>query len=187
MNKSQLVALYIDAEKRSLPCALGQAFLAEDRLAIVNGMRALKVGKAELARMIDHKLGNIKDEFRGYMRHYARLSIFEQQVAHGKIILGHAATGESIGSQEISTGPFDGRIRSQADIQPAFNRAAKALLKVGITTPQDAAKYLVNGFEYVRQEQKIDLKAQRIVQELQLGDLTREQVLATLDKVKASF
>lgn len=184
MNKSKLVALYIESEKRALPCALGKAFLADDRLAIVNAMRDLKVTKAELAKMVHQNLIHAKVEDTTYAVHYGRLNIFERQVTMGHIVLGKPATGEHMG---VETPVFDGRIKTRDDVQPAFNRAAKALIRIGITSPADAEAYLVKGFEFVKQEQKIDLKADRIVQELQLGDLTREQVLATLDRVKAKF
>lgn len=69
----------------------------------------------------------------------------------------------------------------------AEKRAVRQLVKLGITNTAGATKFIDNAYETLYSEQKIDVKAERIVNELRMGDLTKDQVLATLDRVKKFF
>lgn len=184
ITKAQLKANYEAAEKRATVSATGVAFSLEDRVALNSQRIALKLDTSQAGRLVAGENGTRND----YQRHYARFNFWAEQVETGVIRIAPAATGEYVGAdkatQEFS---FDGRIKTVADVQPAFNRAARQLIKIGITSPEQAFKYVANAFETAKVEQKIDLKAERIVKELQMGDLTKDQVLATLERVKKNF
>lgn len=185
---TKLVQMYKEAEARSIPCAGGRtgaggrAFLKADRAALVSEMWNLNMTVSQAGYVLQKELGGTSDNI-----HAQRLRTFETQVNKGVLRLGNKMTGEHVGVLKSTEIAFDGRIKSQADIQPAFNRAARQLIKVGITSPDQAVKYINTAFETARVEQKIDIKAERIAKELQIGDLTKEQVMATLDRVKKFF
>jgi hypothetical protein len=186
-TKTQLKAAYITAEKRATPSANGVAFSVEDRVALNSLRVALRLDCSQAGELI---AGGRTDRVE-YQRHYARFNFWKEQVETGVIRIAPPATGEYVGrvhvTKQFDDNTFDGRIKSITDVQPAFNRAARQLIKVGVTNPHEAFKYMSTAFEVVKVEQKIDLKAERIVKELQMGDLTKDQVLATLDRVKQSF
>lgn len=69
-----------------------------------------------------------------------------------------------------------------AGVEVGVAYLALAIEKLTIATPARIA-----GFEFAKSEQKVHMKTERLVQELQLGDLSRDQVMAVLDKVKAKF
>lgn len=179
---------YKQAEARALPVVGGRrgkggkAFLPQDRVMLTLMMNKSNKTPAQLGYSLGEKLGN-------HHVHIQRLQTFQRQVESGNIRIGYQRTGEHVGKVAARTdeSSFDGRIKSLSDVQPAFNRAARQLIKVGITSPEAALKYVSAGFETARSDQKIDSKAERIVAELQIGDLTREQVLETLQRVKQKF
>lgn len=186
-TQTQFVEFYKQAEARAVECVAGasktgrgKAFLKEDRAALVGAMWSLKQTPNQLGWEVQKVLG-------GGARHIQRLSVFESQVNKGVIRLGAKPTGEHVGKEAFEDTTFDGRIKNIADVQPAFNRAARQLIKVGITSPEAAFKYVSVAFETAKVEQKIDTKAERIVRELRMGDLTKDQILATLDRVKTQF
>lgn len=190
ITTNQFVTIYKQAEKRAVACVGGplgkggKAFLKEDRAILVSKMWEMGQTPSQLGYAIGKELGQ-------YPTHISRLKLFEAQVDKGVIRLGAAPTGEHVGKVTVTSqfddGSFDGRIKTLADVQPAFNRAARQLIKVGITNPEQALKYVSAAFATARVEQKIDLKADRIVRELQMGDLTKAEVLITLERVKQSF
>ncbi len=183
ITKAQFVANYHEAEKRAATCAKGKAFTVEDRLTLNAQRKQLNLDYAQASALFDGVAGQGK--------HYNRFQQWDAQIRSGLIRTAPSATGEHVGTPrstvKVNHEFFDGRIKSHADIQPAFNRAARQLIKVGITNPQEAFKYVSNAFEMVKVEQKIDTKAERILNELRMGDLTKEQVLMTLEKVKQQF
>lgn len=193
MTKTQLIGLYKAAEKRATPCvggrhgAGGVAFQVEDRIALVAAMKALGLNPNTVADTIVS--GNYK--IQGHSRVRSQFVIFERQVEQDQIRTGSVATGEFAGkaaeAPKQDTLDFDGRIKSKHDVQPAFNRAAVQLIRIGITNPVEAVSFLTAGFEFAKSEQKIHQKTERLVQELQIGELSRDQVMAVLDKVKAKF
>lgn len=192
MTKTQLIGLYKAAEKRATPCvggrngAGGVAFQVEDRIALVAAMQALGLNPNTAADAIVD--GNYK--IQGHSRVRSQFVVFERQVAEEVIRTGAVATGEFAGKSaqpQQDSLDFDGRIKSKQDVQPAFNRAAVQLIRIGITNPVEAVSFLTAGFEFAKSEQKVHMKTERLVQELQLGDLSRDQVMAVLDKVKAKF
>lgn len=179
---------YKQAEARALPVVGGRdgkggkAFLPEDRAMLALMMHKLNQTPTQLGYRLGERIGNAPV-------HIQRLKTFQRQVEQGNIRLGYERTGEHVGKvvAQVEDGTFDGRIKKLSDVQPAFNRAARQLIKVGITTPEAALKYVSAAFETAKADQKIDSKAERIVAELQIGDLTREQVLETLQRVKQKF
>jgi hypothetical protein len=188
---TKLVQMYKEAEERSIPCAGGRtgtggrAFLKADRAALVSEIWNQNLTVSQAGYAIYKELGGSSDNL-----HTQRLRLFEIQVNKGVLRLGKAITGEHVGVVKVKNPQdiaFDGRIKSQADIQPAFNRAARQLIKVGVTTPDQAVKYINSAFATARLEQKIDIKAERIVNELRIGDMTKAEVLMTLDRVKSQF
>lgn len=181
INRQQFKANYMAAQSRAIKCANGIGVSVEDRLTLNSQRLALGLSLGEAARLINGT-GSGND----YIKHYSRFQYWEDQVKRGVIRRGAPATGEYVGAAQETT-PFDGRIKSRADVQPAFNRAALQLVKVGITSPEQAQAYLNSAFDYVRVEQKCDRYADRIVSELQMGTLDKDQILKVLDKVKAKF
>lgn len=187
---NQFIEIYKQAEARAVDCVGGRggeggkAFLREDRAMLVSEMWKINKTPTQLGYAIQKELGSPG-------KHTQRLRIYEAQVNSGAIRLGSKPTGEHVGKGSVTIQTkeslFDGRIKTIADVQPAFNRAARQLIKVGITNPAEAFKYVSMAFETAKVEQKIDNKAERIVKELQLGDLTKDQVLLTLERVKQSF
>lgn len=189
-NTTKFIELYKQAEERSVPCvggrsgSGGKAFLKADRAALVSEMWKLNMTVCQAGYVLQKELGGSSEGI-----HAARLRVFEKQVNKGVLRLGAKATGEHVGVMKINQQdiPFDGRIKSQADIQPAFNRAARQLIKVGITCPEQAVKYIKSAFATARVEQKIDMKADRILNELRIGDLSKAEVLVALDRVKSQL
>ena len=189
-NTTNFVELYKQAEARAVPCvggrsgSGGKAFLKADRAALVSRMWELNMTANQAGYVLQKEIGGTSEGL-----HTARLRVFENQVNKGVIRMGAKPTGEHIGVLKVNHQdvPFDGRIKSQADIQPAFNRAARQLIKVGITSPDQAIKYINSAFATARVEQKIDLKAERIINELRVGGMTKAEVLLTLDRVKSQF
>lgn len=187
LTVAQFKANYAEAEKRAITCAQGKAFSVSDRIALNAQRKQLNLDYAQASSLFS--------DVSGKGIHYCRFAQWDGQIKAGHIGVAPAATGEHVGkgtgtvtiTKQFDDSTFDGRIKSLSDVQPAFNRAARQLIKVGITNPQEAIKFINMAFETAKVEQKIDLKAERIVRELQLGDLTKEQVLATLDRVKQSF
>jgi len=192
-DTKQFLSLYKQAEERAVECGAGfagnggKAFLKEDRAALVAKMWEMKQTPNQLGYAIGKLIGNTA-------RHVTRLRSYQEQVEKGVIRLAPAATGEHVGQDRTpvkvvkpSEDAFDGRIKNVNDVQPAFNRAARQLIKVGITSPEQAFKYVTAAFATARVEQKIDLKAERIVKELQLGDLSKTEVMLTLERVKQLF
>lgn len=179
ITKAQFVKNYKEAEKRATPSATGVSFDITDRIALNEQRKQLGMDYSMAANLVgDNKSG----------KSYNRFALWERQVETGQIRTAHPATGEYVGSKQTTAlQAFDGRIKSRADVQPAFNRAAVQLIKLGITNPRDAEAYLEAGFEYARVEQKIHLKTERIVSELRIGDLSRDQAVRVLDQVKASL
>ena len=187
MTKTQLIALYKAAEKRADRCASGYAgagglaFKLEDREALVSAMSQTNMNPRSAAILICSSHTDPK-----FSATLGRLQTFHRQVTQTALRAMPAIDdGRVLVKQEVQ--PFDGRIKSKRDVQPAFNRAAVQLIRVGITSPSDALRFLTAGFEFAKVEQKLEQKTERLVQELQLGDLSREQVLTVLDKVKAKF
>lgn len=180
-TRNQLIQNYKASEKRAVVCATGLAFSVEDRIALTLQRRALGMSCSEAAWTVaTHGAEAAKA--------VSRFNFWEEQMQRGEIRTAPPATGEHIGKgRDKENTPFEGRIKTINDVQPAFNRAARQLIKVGITSPEQALKYVSAAFATARVEQKIDLKADRIVKELQMGDLTKAEVLITLERVKQSF
>ncbi|QNR53933.1 hypothetical protein phiK7A1_145 [Pseudomonas phage phiK7A1] len=182
--KAEFIANYKAAEKRALPAANGVSFLEQDRITLDAQRRSMGLDTGQTAQLFD-KPGTLT-----YAKAHGRLSLWKRQVDTGEIRL-CVATGEHVGkthsAARVQVVPFDGRIKTTADIQPAFNKAAVQLIKLGYTNPQEAAAFLVNGFQYAKDEQKIDTKADRLLGELRMGDLTKPQALAVLDRIKAQL
>jgi hypothetical protein len=193
MTIQQLVKLYQDAEKRAKDCSGGprgeggKSFQPEDRLVLIRGMLAGNIDRATLARAVAKGETTSQE----YYVAYARLTTFTNQARSGRF----RQAGDLVRTTElipalvtpIEEQPFDGRIKTRADIQPAFNRAAQQLARLGITNVADAQAYLANGFEFIRVQQKIDQSAERVLRELQIGQLSKDQVIAVLEQVKAKF
>jgi hypothetical protein len=188
---NQLVDFYAVAEKRAVPCVGGTGqtqavtFLEADRFEIARMMWTLHRTPCQLAGILAQGNNTL------YQRHLYRLSRFVKQW-EGKesFRLAYAPTGENVGVVKYKSTQdesFDGRIKSRNDVQPAFNRAAVQLIRIGITDPKQAVSFLENAYQFARSEQKVDSKVDRIVNELQIGDLTREQVLSVLDRAKTKF
>lgn len=184
----QFIANYKEAEGRATVCARGKAFSVSDRIALNAQRKQLNLDCNQASALFGGTAGQGK--------HYNRFLQWEAQIKNGHIGVAPAATGahvgKVIGGKIVINKPeqeqmFDGRIKSLDDVQPAFNRAARQLIKVGVTDPAQVVKYIHNAFEVAKVEQKIDLKAERIVNELRIGDLTKEQIIATLDRVKTQF
>jgi ribosomal protein S16 len=180
----QFMANYEAAEARAVTCAKGKAFSVEDRLSLNAQRKALGFDYTQASALFEGIAGQGK--------HYNRFNQWDAQIKAGRIAVAPAITGEHVGkvvkvTKQFDDATFDGRIKSILDVQPAFNRAARQLIKVGITNPQEAFKYINTAFETAKVEQKIDLKAERIVKELQMGGMTKDQVMATLARVKQSF
>lgn len=185
ITKAQFVTNFKAAEARAVPSSAGVAFTVEDRLILNSQRIQLGLSTYQASKLVG-------GDYNTTQRNEQRFRVFDYQVANGVIRMQAAPTGEHVGkvritSKGIDDHAFDGRIKSTADIQPAFNRAARQLIKVGVTSSAEAFKYINTAFETARIEQKIDLKAERIVKELQMGDLTKDQVMATLERVKQSF
>ena len=184
-TKAQLITNFKAAEKRAKISSCGIAFLVEDRMVLNAQRQKLNLTTYQAARLVSG------DDMALTAKNEQRFRVWDQQVSIGVIRMQPAPTGEHVGkvhvTKQFDDVTFDGRIKSLSDVQPAFNRAARQLIKVGVTNPHEAFKYMSTAFEVVKVEQKIDLKAERIVKELQMGDVTKDQVLATLDRVKQSF
>lgn len=186
MKVAEFTKMYVEAEARATDCVGGasgqggKAFTKADRAALVSLLWNSRMTASQMAYAMSKTIGN-------FPRHNGRLKTFETQVNRGVLRLGGKMTGEGHGKPEQAQETFNGRIRSVVDVQPAFNRAARQLIQVGITDAASASKYLHAAFETVKIEQKIDRKAERLVAELQIGDLTKDQILLTLDRVKKSF
>jgi hypothetical protein len=187
--KAEFKANYKAAQQRALAASNGLSFLEQDRVALDAQRRALGLDANGAAKLIA-QAGN-RNEWNTI---YGRFAVWKRQVDSGEIRV-CLSTGEHIGKtggyvRATTTpvvAPFDGRIKTKADIQPAFNKAAVQLVKLGITNPHEAASYLANGFQHALTEQKIEIKADRLLGELRLGDLTKPQAIAVLDRIKAQL
>lgn len=184
-SKAQFIATYKAAAQRALPAAKGMSFLERDRVVLDAQRRALGMDVAMASRLLD---STGKQE---YAKAYARFSIWERQLDTGEIRL-CVATGEHVGKKGVATPvqsvlSFDGRIKTKADIQPAFNKAALQLVKLGITNTRDAEAYLANGFEYARVEQKIDIQADRFVADLRTVGMNKDQAKQAFDRALAQL
>ena len=186
-TQAQLITNFKAAEKRAKVSSCGITFLVEDRMILNAQRQKLNLTTYQAARLVsgDDKVVTAKNE--------QRFRMWDHQVSIGIIRMQPAPTGEHVGkvkvhvTKQFDDATFDGRIKSISDVQPAFNRAARQLIKVGITNPQDAFKFMTVGFDTAKIEQKIDIKTDRIVKELQMGDLTKEQVMVLLERVKQNF
>lgn len=193
--QAQFIKLYKECEARAELCyaprasdSKGKAFQKPDRALLVSEMWKLNMSANTLGGIIFKEVGGTSMHV-----HSKRLEVFEAQVSSGVLRLGPSFTGavkpevKALPKTEVQLDAFDGRIKSISDVQPAFNRAARQLIKLGITSPETAFKFVTTAFETAKVEQKIDSKADRIVKELRIGDLTKEQIVATLARVKAQF
>jgi hypothetical protein len=178
MNKQELINFYNQAETRANISKVGKSFQRDDRVQIVAAMMNLN--------LTPHKLGNLIAKQSPYPAHnwihMQRLAVFQKQVTKSGIQLGY--NGGTV--KEVEE-PFDGRIKTLKDVQPAFTRAARQLVRVGITTPQAALTYITKGFEEVKSEMKVERKVDRLVHELQNGELSRDEVIRALDLAKRKF
>ena len=173
-------ANYKAAEARAVKTSNGFGVTKVDRIALTHQRLALGLSYKEAGQLV-------ADDEQSLGKHTIRFREWEIQMQRGRVLVGAAATGESVGKALAAEQPFDGRIKSRTDVQPAFNRACVQLVRIGITDPSEIQTYVNQGLSFARSEQKTDLKAERLVKELQIGDLTREQVIAVLEKVKKSF
>ena len=183
MSKTaQFVTLYFQAEARANPAPNGVTFRAEDRKALDQMRIELQLGVEDAARLVmAGKLFNSQE----YSKHWNRFNTFARQGKKGKFNVAPSPTGRIIRSEpELQNLP---KVNNRADLQPAFNELTGRLIKLGITNVDSAVSYLHNGFEHHRTEQKLGTRANRITEELNLGDLTKEQQLAVLDRVKAAI
>jgi len=187
-TNTKFVEMYKQAEERSVVCvggrfgSGGKAFLQADRASLIGEMWQLGLTVNQAGYILQKELGGSSQGI-----HTARLRVFENQVNKGVLRLGSKPTGEHVGKADDSEVTFDGRIKTLNDVQPAFNRAARQLIKVGITNPQDAIKYVTNAFETARVEQKIDLVAERLHREIQTQGLSREVAVAVLERTKKFY
>lgn len=185
---TKFVEMYKQAEARSVPCvggrfgSGGKAFLQADRASLVGEMWKLQLTANQAGYIIQKEIGGSSLGI-----HTARLRVFENQVNKGVLRLGSKPTGEHVGKADDSEVTFDGRIKNLSDVQPAFNRAARQLIKVGITNPQDAIKYVTNAFETARIEQKIDQVAERVHREFQTQGLSKDVAVAVLERAKKFY
>lgn len=182
--KAEFIANYKAAEKRALPAANGVSFLEQDRITLDAQRRSMGLDTGQTAQLFD-KPGTLT-----YAKAHGRLSLWKRQVDTGEIRL-CVATGEHVGkthsAARVQVVPFDGRIKTTADIQPAFNKAAVQLIKLGYTNPQEAAAFLVNGFQYAKDEQKIDIQASRFVADLRTVGMNKEQAKQAFDRAMAQL
>lgn len=183
-SKAQFIANYKAAEARAVRCPQGLAIAEQDRIALTAQRKALGLDYGMAASLLSMDTST-------QSKHYNRFMQWDQQIKRGQIRVAPEATGQHIGAgagkSVVVLGTFDGRIKTRDDIQPAFNKAAVQLVKLGITNPHEAAAYLANGFQYAKEEQKIETKADRLLGELRMGDLTKPQALAVLDRIKAQL
>lgn len=181
ITRSQFIANYKAAEARALTTCVGAGFAKSDRLLLNAQRKELRLSYGEAAVLVG---GGSQGKV------VSRFKLWDAQISRGDIRVAPLPTGVFVGvSSGVGEGitPFDGRIKTTADIQPAFNKAAVQLVKLGITNSHDAAAYLANGFQHALTEQKIDIKADRLLGELRMGDLTKPQALAVLDRIKAAL
>ena len=185
MNISKLIAMYKEAEARSTPCVGGRggeggrSFTKADRAALIGEMWSLGLSAAQAGYAIQKEIGGTSDKI-----HAQRLKMFENQINKGVIRLANAPTGEHVGkyNKDKSEDTFEGRIRSKADIQPAFNRAARQLIKIGVTDPSEVVRYVNAAFSTAKLEQKIDKKADFILNELRM-DMDNQTAKLVLQRV----
>lgn len=180
ITRTQFIKNYKAAEQRAQPCAQGLAFTIEDRISLHAQRRQLNLTSSQAAWAV---AANGQDASKAV----SRFNLWEDQIVRGEIRMAPLPTGEHVGKETVTCVPFDGRIKTKADIQPAFNKAAVQLVRLGITNTREAEAYLANGFQHALTEQKIDIKAERLLTELRMGDMTKPQILATLERVKASL
>lgn len=184
--KAEFIANYKAAEKRALPASNGLSFLEHDRVTLDAQRRSLGLDSNGAAKLIVGITG------RGaWATAYGRFAIWKRQVNSGEIRL-CVATGEHIGKtggmpRATQVVAFDGRIKTKADIQPAFNKAAVQLVKLGITSPEQAVAYLANGFAHAKVEQKIDIQADRFVADLRTVGMTKDQAKQAFDRALAQL
>lgn len=180
--KAEFKANYKAAEARATAASNGIAFTAQDRITLTNQRKQMGMSISEAALLVAPSTVD-------YHKHYGRFNLWEVQIRQGMIRVAPEPTGESVGQvrQVAANTVFDGRIKTKADIQPAFNKAALQLVKLGITTPHDAAAYLANGFVYAKSEQKIDIQANRFVTDLRTSELTKDEAKQAFDRAFAQL
>lgn len=180
-NKATFVTAYREAEKRATPAAQGLAFTVEDRIYLTGLRRSMALTVHAAADAVTPNYSEIS-------KHMQRFAFWEEQIKAGEIRTAPAATGEHTGTGVGKPShTFDGRIRNTSDIQPAFNKAAVQLVKLGITSPEQAMSYVTNGFAHARSEQKIDIQADRFVADLRTVGMNREQAKEAFDRALAQM
>lgn len=178
MQLATFVKMYAQAQQRATVCpanttpsGLGLSFQKDDRVLLVNALEALGEKPKDVAEVLKAQLGGT------YTSHLQRLNVFKRQVARAKIMTRGGARAEAPATVT----------RVDKEVQAAFDQVATRLVKIGVTDEQTAQSYLSRAFIKVRANQKIESKAERIEQELRLGDLDKTQVLEVLSRVQARF
>ncbi|QYW06551.1 hypothetical protein uav_019 [Pseudomonas phage UAVern] len=180
MQLATFVKMYAQAQQRATVCAApttatgtGLSFQKDDRVLLVNALEALGAQPQEVAETLKAQLGGT------YATHVQRLNVFKRQVAASKL--------RTVGPGKCHTVAIPSVARVDKEVQAAFDQVATRLVKIGVTDEQAAQSYLSRAFIKVRANQKIESKAERIEQELRLGDLDKTQVLEVLSRVQARF
>lgn len=187
ITKAQFVTNYLQAEKRAKPSNRGVSFLVKDRAELNEQRKQLGLCSARAAELV---MSGSPFSRLDYSKHWNRFNMFEAQAKRGQFIMAPSPTGRIVQSQpEIQSlpGVSPVKVKARAELQTDFNELTGRLIKMGITTVDGASSYLHNGFEFHRSEQKVGTRVTRIIDELRMGDLSKDQQLAVLDRAKAAL
>lgn len=181
MQVLTFVKMYSQAQQRAIVCnapmsgnGAGLAFQKDDRSQLVNAMESVNKTPSQLATVLEKEIGGT------HGMHFHRLSTFKRQVEKDKIRM----AGEKATAVKVSA-PIASKVCKE--VQATFDHAASQLVKIGITDEVAAQSFLTRAFINVRVAQKLDSKAERIEQELRMGDLDKAQVLEVLSRVQKRF
>jgi len=176
------VKMYAQAQARAVVCnapmsgnGAGLAFQKDDRTLLAGAMESVKKTPSQLATILEKEIGGT------HGMHFHRLSTFKRQVAADKVRM---AGGKGVVIAKVFT-PVASKVCKE--VQATFDHAASQLVKIGITDEVAAQSFLTRAFINVRVAQKLDSKAERIEQELRMGDLDKAQVLEVLSRVQKRF
>jgi hypothetical protein len=170
VTQQEFVNTYKQAEQRATTCAQGKAFTVEDRLLLTAQRNALQLSSSKAAWTVaaNHQDAGVA---------YSRFGFWESQINSGEIRTAPPATGQS------ASKPTGSLKVTRADAQAVMTQVVGDILKAGMTTEESYILFN-KAFDYHKNEQKIYLKTNRIVEELQIGDLTKPQMIEALDRAK---
>lgn len=175
------VQMYRQAQTRAGVCSAakgtngkGLAFQKEDRAALVKEMATSGKTPSQLATVLEKELGGTAG------MHFQRLTTFKRQVDADKLRMAGAPTDKPVVTV-VKSQPI------RKEVQVLFDQATIQLVRSGVTDEQAAQSYLSRAFINARTAQKIESKAERIVDELRMGDLDKGQVMEVLSRVQARF